>query len=52
MSSMDKPEFCRPIAVDDLERGGNDFEISAEHMLELDGWDEGLRTSWDPSGVP
>jgi diketogulonate reductase-like aldo/keto reductase len=29
-----------------------DFSLGAEEMAALDGLDEGLRTSWDPSGVP
>ncbi len=29
-----------------------DFTLGAEEMAALDGLDEGLRTSWDPSDVP
>lgn len=29
-----------------------DWELSAEEMADLDALDEGLRTSWDPSGEP
>ena len=29
-----------------------DFELSAEDLRTLDGLDEGLRTSWDPTDVP
>jgi diketogulonate reductase-like aldo/keto reductase len=29
-----------------------DFELSEEDMAVLDGLDEGLRTSWDPTGAP
>jgi diketogulonate reductase-like aldo/keto reductase len=29
-----------------------DFALSEEEVAELDGLDEGYRTSWDPTGAP